>query len=75
MPPTYYHEHYCKVLGRVMPIYNIDYYERVNNYWNREIEADSIEQAKDLFLEEIQGTEPDDVDVIDNVFEPIEESE
>jgi len=75
LPPTYYHEHYCKVLGRVMPIYNIDYYERVNNYWNREIEADSIEQAKDLFLEEIQGTEPDDVDVIDNVFEPIEESE
>ena len=58
-----------------MPIYNIDYYERANNYWSREIEADNIEQAKDLFLEEIQGTEPDDVDVIDNVFEPIEESE
>jgi hypothetical protein len=58
-----------------MPIYNIDYYERVNNYWSREIEADNVEQAKDLFLEEIQGTEPDDVDVIDNVFEPIEESE
>jgi hypothetical protein len=58
-----------------MPIYNIDYYERVNNYWSREIEADDVEQAKDLFLKEIQGTEPDDVDVIDNVFEPIEESE
>jgi hypothetical protein len=58
-----------------MPIYNIDYYERVNNYWSREIEADNVEQAKDLFLKEIQGTEPDDVDVIDNVFEPIEESE
>ena len=58
-----------------MPIYNIDYYERANNYWSREIEADNIEQAKDLFLEEIQGTEPDDVDVIDNVFEPIEEVE
>ena len=58
-----------------MPIYNIDYYERVNNYWSREIEADDIEQAKDLFLKDIQGTEPDDVDVIDNVFEPIEESE
>ena len=57
-----------------MPIYNIDYYERVNNYWSREIEADDVEQAKDLFLKDIQGTEPDDVDVIDNVFEPIEES-
>ncbi len=56
-----------------MPIYNIDYYERANNYWSREIEADNIEQAKDLFLQEIQGTSPDDVDVIDNVFEPIEE--
>ena len=58
-----------------MMIYNIDYYERVNNYWSREIEADNVEQAKDLFLKDIQGTEPDDVDVIDNVFEPIEESE
>ena len=58
-----------------MTIYNIDYYERANNYWSREIEADNIEQAKDLFLEEIQGTEPDYVDVIDNVFEPIEEVE
>ena len=58
-----------------MPIYNIDYYERANNYWSREIEADNIKQAKDLFLEEIQGTEPDYVDVIDNVFEPIEEVE
>lgn len=58
-----------------MPIYNIDYYERANNYWSREIEADNVEQAKDLFLEEIQGTEPDYVDVIDNVFEPIEEIE
>jgi hypothetical protein len=58
-----------------MPIYNIDYYERVNNYWSREIEADDIEQAKDLFLKDIQGTEPDDVDVIDNVFEDIEEPE
>ena len=58
-----------------MPIYNIDYYERANNYWSREIEADNIEQAKDLFLKDIQGTEPDDVDVIDNVFEDIEEPE
>ena len=58
-----------------MPIYNIDYYERSNNYWSREIEADDIEQAKTFFLDEIAGTKPDDVDVIDNVFEPIEEVE
>jgi hypothetical protein len=58
-----------------MPIYNIDYYERSNNYWSREIEADNIEQAKTFFLDEIQGTKPDDVDIIDNVFENIEEPE
>ena len=52
-----------------MTIFNINYYERVNNYWSREIEADTLDEARDLFLEEIQGTEPDDVDVIDNVFE------
>jgi hypothetical protein len=52
-----------------MPIFDIDYYERVNNYWNREIEADTLEEARHLFLEEIRGTEPDDVDVIDTVFE------
>ena len=56
-----------------MPIYNIDYYERSNNYWSREIEANSIEEAKAFFLDEIAGTKPDDVDVIDNVFENIEE--
>jgi hypothetical protein len=56
-----------------MPIYYIDYYERVNNYWSREINANSIQEAKAFFLEEIQGTSPDYVDVIDNVFEPIEE--
>ena len=52
-----------------MTTYTIDYYERVNNYWSREIEADTLDQAQDIFLKEIQGTEPDDVDVIDNVFE------
>ena len=52
-----------------MTTYTIVYYERVNNYWSREIEADTLDQAQDIFLKEIQGTEPDDVDVIDNVFE------
>jgi hypothetical protein len=52
-----------------MPIFEIDYYERVNNYWSREIEADTLDKAQDLFLVEIQGTEPDNTDVIDNVFE------
>jgi len=58
-----------------MTIYTIDYYERVNNYWSREIEADTLNEAQVIFLAEIQGTEPDDVDVIDNVFEDIEEPE
>ena len=52
-----------------MAKYTIDYYERVNNYWCREIEADTLDQAQDIFLSEIQGTEPDDVDVIDTMFE------
>ena len=54
---------------RLMPIFDIDYYERVNNYWSREIESDTLENARDRFLKEIQGTEPDDVDVIHAVFE------
>jgi hypothetical protein len=52
-----------------MPTYTIDYYERSNNYWSREIEADTLIEAQDLFLQEIAGTNPDDVDVIDSVFE------
>jgi len=52
-----------------MATFTIDYYERVNNYWCREIEADSLDQAQDIFLKEIQGAEPDSVDVIDTIFE------
>lgn len=52
-----------------MTTYTIDYYERVNNYWNREIEADTLIEAQDIFLAEIQGEEPDHIDVIDTVFE------
>lgn len=52
-----------------MPIFDIDYYERVNNYCSREIEADTLIEAQDIFLKEIQGTEPDNVDVIGSVFE------
>jgi hypothetical protein len=53
----------------MMATYTIDYYERVNNYWHREIEADTLIEAQDLFLQEIQGEEPDHIDVIDTVFE------
>ena len=56
-----------------MPTFNIDYFERVNNYWNREIEADTLVEAQTLFLAEIQGTEPDHVDVIGYEFEEGEE--
>ena len=49
--------------------FNLDYYERVNNYWNREIEADTLVEAMTKFREEIQGTEPDHVDMIGYEFE------
>jgi len=52
-----------------MPKFNIDYFERVNNYWNREIEADTLVEAQTKLREEIQGTEPDHVDVIGYGFE------
>ena len=52
-----------------MPTFTIDYYERVNNYWCREIDADTLDEAQDIFLKKIQGTEPDDVDVIEGMFE------
>jgi hypothetical protein len=60
-------------IGGTMPKYNIDYFERVNNYWNREIEAENSTIAQTLFLEEIQGTEPDHVDRIGYGFEDGEE--
>ena len=49
--------------------FNLDYHERVNNYWNREIEADTLVDAMTKFREEIQGTEPDHVDFIGYEFE------
>jgi hypothetical protein len=49
--------------------FNLDYHERVNNYWNREIEADNINEAQVIFLAEIQGTEPDHADIIGYEFE------
>jgi hypothetical protein len=58
-----------------MPKFSIDYYERVNNYWNREIEADTLVEAQTLFLEEIWGTEPDHVDRIGYEFEEGESNE
>ena len=53
--------------------FSIDYYERVNNYWHREIEADTLIEAQDFLLQEIQGTEPDHVDIIGCEFEEGEE--
>jgi hypothetical protein len=51
-----------------MTIFPIQYNEQVNNYWYREIEADTLIEAQDLFLKEIQGTEPDDMFIIDDDF-------
>jgi hypothetical protein len=52
-----------------MPKFNIDYFERVNNYWNREIEADTLLEAQEKMREEIQGVEPDHQDIIGYEFE------
>lgn len=58
-----------------MPKYSIDYYERVNNYWHREIEADSLIEAQEKMREEVQGTEPIYVDFIGYEFEGGESDE
>lgn len=56
-----------------MPIFTIEYNERVNNFWSRDIEAETLDQAQDIFLTEIQGQEPDDSDVVDSWFNEEEE--
>ena len=58
-----------------MPKFSIDYYERVNNYWHREIEADTLVEAQSKLREEIQGTEPDHIDIIGYEFEEGEQDE
>jgi hypothetical protein len=52
-----------------MPKFSIDYHERINYYWNREIEADTLIEAQEKLREEVQGTEPDYVDFIGYEFE------
>ena len=74
-----------KMLNAIASVNGIGFVQRHNEINDKFAQAEglngrsgfaiNIDQAKDLFLKEIQGTEPDDVDVIDNVFEPIEESE
>ena len=44
--------------------FEFTYHERVDNAWSAEIEADSEEEARTIFLEQIQGTEPDDSNVV-----------
>jgi hypothetical protein len=58
-----------------MPKYSIDYHERVNNYWHREIEAETLMEARVKLIEEVQGTEPDHVDFIGYEFEEGESDE
>jgi hypothetical protein len=63
LSPLSNYANYLKILGGIMK-FSIDYYERVNNYWHREIEADTLVEAQTIMREEIQGTEPDHVDMI-----------
>ena len=58
-----------------MPKFSIDYFERVNFYWNREIEADTLVEAQTKMIEEVQGEEPDHVDFIGYGFEEGESDE
>lgn len=47
-----------------MNTFNFTYHERVDNEWNAEIEADSEEEAREIFLDKIQGTQPDESNVV-----------
>jgi hypothetical protein len=48
-----------------MPNYSVEWRQVVQQYWEGEVEADSEDEARDKFLDEIQGTEPNDEDVTD----------
>jgi len=52
-----------------MKTYLLDYTELSKNTWTREIEADSLEEARAIMLDEIQGEEPEIYDVYDSRWE------
>ena len=52
-----------------MPTFELGYYETVQNYWTREVEADDEDKAAELFLEIIQGEEPDNVETLSQEWE------
>jgi hypothetical protein len=55
-----------------MPIFDVEWRQVVQQYWNDEIEADSEEEAKTIFLDQIQGTEPLDEDCTNSWFDIVE---
>jgi hypothetical protein len=52
-----------------MAKFNITYFERVNNYWSDIIEAETEEEAANIFFAQIQGEEPNSSDTIDTELE------
>lgn len=52
-----------------MNTYTIEHYEQVEQYWSREVTADTIEMAQEIFFSMIQGEVPDSVETIDSTTE------
>lgn len=44
--------------------FEVTYHERIDSAWSAEIEADNEEEARTIFLEQIQGTEPNESQVV-----------
>ena len=44
--------------------FEFTYHERVDNAWSAEIEADNEEEARTILLARIQGTEPNESQVV-----------
>jgi hypothetical protein len=52
-----------------MATYTIEYYEQVEQYWSREVAADTIEMAHEIFFSMIQGEVPNSEETIDGTLE------
>ncbi len=53
----------------MMTTFDIVYTEVVHNTWTDQIVAETEDEATDIFLEQIKGTEPDRCDVTNNLWD------
>lgn len=51
-----------------MATYTIEYYEQIEQYWSREVTADTIEIAQEIFFSMIQGEVPNSEEAIDSTL-------